>query len=70
MINVANSFEIPFEEDEKDPKTWPPNDFSQITQCFTMTNAAWKQLLDNYPTGLRVQEKAPRTRSRQLASPT
>jgi len=21
-VNVANSFAIPFEEDEKDPKTW------------------------------------------------
>ena len=22
MVNVANSFAVPFEEDEKDPKTW------------------------------------------------
>lgn len=35
IVNVANSFAIPFEEDEKDPKTWFL-DHNYIERMWTM----------------------------------
>ena len=42
MINVANSFEIPFEEDEKDPKTWflDHNYIENMSDMFKKVNGA------------------------------
>ena len=46
-INVANSFGIPFEEDEKDPKTWflDHNYIENMSDMFKKVNGArWGQL--------------------------
>ena len=41
-INVANSFGIPFEEDEKDPKTWflDHNYIENMSDMFKKVNGA------------------------------
>jgi 26S proteasome regulatory subunit N8 len=41
-INVANSFGIPFEEDEKDPKTWflDHNYIESMAEMFKKVNGS------------------------------
>ncbi|TIB79188.1 hypothetical protein E3Q23_00281 [Wallemia mellicola] len=52
VINVANSFAVPFEEDEKDPKTWfLDHDFIEgMMEMFKKVNAREK-LIGFYHTG-------------------
>ena len=43
VVNVANSFGIPFEEDEKDSKTWflDHNYIEQMWELFKKVNGKW-----------------------------
>jgi len=55
-INVANSFGIPFEEDEKDPKTWflDHNYIEQMWEMFKKVNAR-ERMIGWYHTGPKLR---------------
>jgi len=55
-INVANSFAVPFEEDERDPRTWflDHNFIEEMTTMFKKVNAKEK-LIGWYHTGPRLR---------------
>jgi 26S proteasome regulatory subunit N8 len=55
-INVANSFGVPFEEDDKDAKTWflDHNYVEGMFEMFKKVNGAWR-----VPSVLCVQLRVP-----------